>query len=133
MINSGWKLAAVAVGMFAAGFAARGTMATDVAYAQGANRVFEMRTYTANPGKFDALKARFRDHTVKLFEKHGMNTTLVYILAYPSREAAKKSWAAFGADPDWQKARAESEKDGPILVSRPESVYLNPADFSAIK
>lgn len=147
MINSGWKLAAVAVGMFAAGFAARGTMATDIAYAQGANRVFEMRTYTANPGKFDALKARFRDHTIKLFEKHGMtnigywipadgekaNTTLVYILAYPSREAAKKSWAAFGADPDWQKARAESEKDGPILASRPESVYLNPADFSTIK
>ena len=147
MINSGWKLAAVAVGMFAAGFAARGTMATDVAYAQGANRVFEMRTYTANPGKFDALKARFRDHTIKLFEKHGMtnigywipadgekaNNTLVYILAYPSREAAKKSWAAFGADPDWQKARAESEKDGAILVGRPESVYLNPADFSTIK
>jgi hypothetical protein len=146
MINSRWSVAAVAVGMFAAGFATRATLTPDVAYAQG-NRVFEMRTYTAAPGRFEALKTRFRDHTMRLFEKHGMTnigywipadapnseTTLVYILAYPSREAAKKSWADFRADPEWQKAAKESEKDGKILAKSPESVFLNPADFSQIK
>src|SRR5687768_15053191 len=71
MIKSTWSVAAVAVGMFAAGFATRATLTPDVAYAQG-NRVFELRTYTAPEGKFDALKTRFRDHTVRLFEKHGM-------------------------------------------------------------
>src|SRR5438034_7759041 len=86
-------------------------------------RVFEMRTYYANPGKMEALHARFRNHTNKLFVKHGMTLIgywsptdpkqaedkLIYILAYPSKEAADKSWKAFRADPDWKKARAESE------------------------
>ncbi len=109
-------------------------------------RVFEMRTYYAKPGKMKALHARFRDHTVKLFEKHGMTVVgfwspidkdaaenkMVYILAYPSEEAAKKSWADFRVDPDWKKAAMESEKDGP-LVEKVESVYLNPTDYSPIK
>jgi hypothetical protein len=109
-------------------------------------RVFEMRTYYAHPGKMDALHARFRDHTCKLFEKHGMTCVgfwspidskqaeekMVYILAYPSREAAKKSWSDFVNDPDWKKAKAVSEVGGP-LVARVESVYLNPTDYSAIK
>src|SRR5687768_11165773 len=109
-------------------------------------RVFEMRTYYANPGKMEALHARFRDHTCKLFEKHGMTLIgfwspidakqaeekMVYILAYPSREAAKKSWGDFGNDPDWKKAKAASEVNGP-LVAKVESVYLNPTDYSAIK
>jgi hypothetical protein len=109
-------------------------------------RVFEMRTYYAATGKMDALNARFRDHTCKLFKKHGMeiigfwNPTdakeaekkLVYILAYPSKEAADKSWAAFREDPEWKKALAESEKDGK-LVDKVESVYLNPTDYSPIK
>src|SRR4030088_1340655 len=78
-------------------------------------RVFEMRTYYANPGKMDALHARFRDHTNKLFVKHGMTLIgfwspidakeaeekMIYILAYPSKDAAKKSWDAFKSDPDW--------------------------------
>src|SRR5436190_16708613 len=88
-------------------------------------RVFELRTYYANPGKMEALHARFRDHTNKLFEKHGLTIIgfwspidpkeaqekLIYILAFPSREAAKQSWAAFQADPDWKAAKAASEKD----------------------
>src|ERR1041384_3579756 len=92
-------------------------------------RVFEMRTYYANPGKMEALHARFRDHTNKLFVKHGMaligfwspidpkqaEETMVYILAYPSKEAADKSWAEFRKDPDWIAARTASEKDG-VLV-----------------
>jgi hypothetical protein len=109
-------------------------------------RVFEMRTYYANPGKMQALHARFRDHTCKLFEKHGITLVgfwspidkekseevLVYILAYPSKEAADKSWKAFREDADWIKAKAESEKDGG-LVKKVESVFLKGTDYSKIK
>jgi hypothetical protein len=110
-------------------------------------RVFELRTYTAAPGKLDALNARFRDHTNNLFKKHGMTIIgfwmpapqkegeekLIYILAYPSKEAAEKSWKGFLGDPEWLKARAESEKNGPLLAKRPESVYMTPTDYSPIK
>ena len=105
-----------------------------------------MRTYYAHPGKMNALHARFRDHTNKLFVKHGMTLIgywspidskqaeqkLIYILAYPSKEAADKSWDAFRKDPDWNAARKASEKDGP-LVAKVESVYMNPTDYSPIK
>jgi len=109
-------------------------------------RVFEMRTYYAHPGRMKAMHERFRNHTCKLFEKHGMTLIgfwspldakqseekMVYLLAYSSKEAADKSWAGFRKDPDWIKARDASEKDGPI-VAKIESVYLNPTDYSAIK
>jgi len=113
---------------------------------QPASKVYEMRTYTAADGKFDAVNARFRDHTLKLFEKHGMKnvgywtpsegplvgTTLIYILEHESRDAARKSWAAFSADPDWQKAKAASEANGRI-VAKAESVFLTATDYSPIK
>jgi hypothetical protein len=104
-------------------------------------RLFEMRTYFAAPGKLDDLHARFRDHTVKLFAKHGMENIgywtpvdngeqkLIYLLAYPSREARDRSWKAFMADPDWQKAARASEANG-RLVARIESIFLNPTDYS---
>ena len=108
-------------------------------------RCYEMRIYYAAPGKLDALNSRFRDHTCKLFEKHGMvnigywlpmtntDNKLVYLLAYPDREAREKSWKAFGADPDWQSAYKQSEKDGK-LVAKAESIFLAATDFSpAIK
>ena len=109
-------------------------------------RVYELRTYTCHPGKLEALKTRFRDHTIRIFNRHNMESvgywvpadgeksqnTLIYILAHPSREAAEKNWAAFRADPEWVKARTESEAAGPIVV-RVESVYMNPADFSKLK
>ena len=109
--------------------------------------VYEMRTYTANDGKFGNLNARFRDHTLRIFAKHNMKsvgywtplegptaeTTLIYILEHPSREEARKNWAAFSADPEWQKVRAESEAAGRILAKAPESVFLTPTDYSAIK
>ncbi len=113
-----------------------------------ATRFFEYRKYTTNPGKLDALLARFRNHTNALFEKHGMtligywipadeklsSNTLVYILAYPSKEARDQSWKDFQADPDWQKAKADSEKDGPILIKNGvESHFMTPTDFSPIK
>ncbi len=104
-------------------------------------RCFEMRTYYAAPGKLDDLLARFRDHTVKLFEKHGItnigywvpventDNKLVYVIAFPSREAHDKSWKEFGADPDWQAARKASEENGKLLT-KVESVFLNATDFS---
>jgi NIPSNAP len=109
-------------------------------------RVFELRTYYANPGKMAALHARFRDHTTKLFEKHGMTVVgfwspidkdkseevLVYLLAFPGKEAADKAWKAFREDPDWKKVKADSEKDGP-LVKKIESVFLTPTDYSKLK
>jgi hypothetical protein len=109
-------------------------------------RIFEMRTYFAAPGKMEALHARFRNHTCKLFEKHGMtligfwspsdpkeaDKKMVYILAFPSKEAADKSWKAFREDPVWNAAREASEKNGK-LVDKVESVYLNPTDYSPLK
>jgi hypothetical protein len=110
------------------------------------DRVFELRIYHANPGKMKALHARFRDTTNKLFRKHGMEIIgfwsptkeedaekkLYYILAYPSKEAADKSWKAFREDPDWTTAKAASEKDG-VLVAKVESIYMNPTDYSPLK
>ena len=104
-------------------------------------RFFEMRTYYAAPGKLDDLLARFRNHTTKLFEKHGMENIgywvpltnsenkLIYVMAYPSREARDKSWKEFMSDSEWQAAAKESEKNGK-LVSRAESVYMAATDFS---
>jgi hypothetical protein len=106
-------------------------------------RVFELRTYYAAQGKMDALNARFREHTNALFKKHGMEIigfwtdekrpdVLIYILAFPGKEAAEKSWKEFREDPDWIKAKEESEKDGK-LVDKVESVFMNPTDYSPIK
>lgn len=108
-------------------------------------RVYELRTYTCYEGKLDALKARFRDHTITIFKRHGMEsvgywvpqderskTTLIYILVHPSREAADKHWAEFQADPEWQKVRADSEANGKI-VQHVDRVFLTPADFSALQ
>jgi hypothetical protein len=114
--------------------------------AQNAGRVFEMRTYTAPDGKLPELQARFRNHTMRIFERHGMknvgywvpqdapakDNTLIYIISHESREAAKKSWAAFGADPEWQKIAKESQINGKI-VANITSVYMDPADYSPIK
>jgi hypothetical protein len=116
------------------------------AHAQTKDRVFELRTYTAEDGKLEALHARFRDHTTKIFQKHGMTNvgywspadeplaknTLVYLLAFPSREAAKQSWAAFRNDPEWKKVQAESEAQGK-LVKKVDSVFMNPTDYSPLK
>jgi hypothetical protein len=115
-----------------------------LAFAQ--SRVYELRTYTCYDGKLEALKARFRDHTIAIFKRHGMESigywvpqdpeksknTLIYILAHPSLEAAQKNWDAFRADPEWVKAKADSETAGPI-VQKTESVYMNPTEFSVLK
>ncbi|HIN54023.1 MAG TPA: NIPSNAP family protein [Planctomycetes bacterium] len=104
--------------------------------------VYELRTYTTNAGKLDNLNARFRDHTVALFEKHGIQSigywvpvakenTLVYVIKHKSRDTAKASWQAFIADPAWKKVARESQLDGNILAKAPESVYMETTDYSA--
>jgi hypothetical protein len=125
------------------GFAQTPTLADE-----GKGRVFELRTYVAVPGKLDALNARFRDHTLALFKKHGMEVvgfwtptnketgadTLVYVLAHKSRAAADESWKAFRADPVWISAKqaSEAKANGP-LTSKVESVYLAATDYSPLK
>jgi hypothetical protein len=94
------------------------------------SRVFEIRTYTTAEGKLGDLHRRFREHTLKLFERHGMvnvaywtpqdpkeaSNTLIYVLSHQSRQAAAQSWAAFSADPEWNQVRAASEANGRIVV-----------------
>jgi hypothetical protein len=121
--------------------------AADPAPAAGeSGRYFELRKYYAMPGKLADLDARFRDHTCRLFEKHGMeiigfwrpiegpdaDRTLVYILAYPDREARAASWKGFQNDPEWKAARDASERKGKI-VEKIESTFMRATDYSAIK
>jgi hypothetical protein len=109
-------------------------------------RVFEIRTYTTAEGKLETLNTRFREHTMKLFERHGMRNvgywvprdaplaghTLIYILAHNSREAAKKSWDEFNNDPEWKQVKAASEANGPVVV-KVESVFVDATDYSPLK
>jgi hypothetical protein len=114
-------------------------------FAFPADRVFELRTYHCFPGKLETLKTRFRDHTIRIFKKHGMESigywvpqneghdnTLIYIIAHASRDQAKKNWDDFRNDPEWKKVAADSEANGKI-VEKVDSVYMDPADFSHIK
>jgi hypothetical protein len=112
----------------------------------GQSRVYELRTYTCYDGKLDALKARFRDHTIDIFKRHGIESigywvpedpeksknTLVYIVAHSSRSAADKNWKEFRDDPEWKKVAADSEANGKI-VQKVESVFMDPTDFSKLK
>ena len=105
--------------------------------------VFELRTYTANEGKMDDLLTRFRDHTLAIFESHGMKNIgywltegddkkLVYIISHKDRDAARASWAAFRKDPKWQAAFKASRVNGK-LVKKVESQFLTATDFSKLK
>jgi len=112
--------------------------------ADAQDRVYELRTYTTHEGKLENLHARFRDHTMELFEKQGMqnhaywvptegeraDNTLVYIISHESMDAAQESWQAFREDSQWKQVATESEKDGKILAKRPDSIYMKPTDFS---
>jgi hypothetical protein len=138
------KIVMIALGgaVFASGFAA-GTALRAQAQSK---RVFELRTYTTHEGKLGDLNKRFRDHTMRIFKKHGMENiaywqpqdapdsqnTLIYVISHQSREAAKKSWADFQADPEWQKVSAESQVNGRI-VSKVVSVFMDATDYSPMK
>ncbi len=109
-------------------------------------RIFELRTYTAAEGKLPELSARFRDHTTRIFKKHNMEVvgywipqdpeksknTFVYILAFPSREAADKAWMDFQADPEWKKVAAESEANGK-LVLKVDRLFMDATPYSPMK
>jgi hypothetical protein len=144
MIHRTAGIITFALATFLAGYwsgSARSTV-----HAQNSDRVFELRTYHTYEGKLDTLAKRFREHTMEIFVRHGMTNigywfptdpplkgkTLVYMLAYPSHEAATKSWAEFRADPEWKKVSAASEENGKI-VEKVDSVFLTPTDFSQIK
>ncbi len=109
-------------------------------------RVFEIRTYHTFPGRLDALHKRFREHTMEIFQRHGMtnvaywtpqdspdkDNTLIYVISHASREQAKKNWDEFRNDPEWQKVSADSEKDGKI-VEKVDSVFADATDYSPLK
>jgi hypothetical protein len=112
-----------------------------------ANRVFELRVYHSPAGKLEDLKTRFRDHTIDIFKRHnitsigywtpqdadkGKDSTLIYLIAHPSREEAAKNWREFGRDPEWMQVAKASEANGKI-VEKIESTFLDPTDFSMIK
>lgn len=106
--------------------------------------IYELRIYYPAPGKLAALNTRFREHTLQLFARHGMRNVaywneqpteaapegrIVYVLAYPSRNARDTAWKAFGSDPEWRKVVSETEADGKI-VSKVDSIFMTMADYS---
>jgi hypothetical protein len=149
MIGKKLVLTLLFAAVFASGFILGSTnnqLAGLTAQAQAQARVFELRTYTSHEGRLQDVVNRFRDHTRTYFDRHGMvsigywtpqdaplsQNTLIYVLAHPSRDAAKKNWDAFRADADWQKARDASEVNGKI-VAKIESVFLSPTGYSGLK
>lgn len=105
---------------------------------------YELRVYHPHPGKLDELNARFRQHTLRIFAKHGMrnvaywveqpgepapNGKVIYVLAYPSREARDASWKAFVSDPEWLAIQSASEANGKI-VAKVDSTFMSLADYS---
>lgn len=147
MLKTNQKKLYVALAIFSLGvFAGNAGQFVSDASAQSSDRVFELRTYTTLPGRLDALHTRFEDHTIRIFERHGMtnigyfspqdeplaDNTLIYMLAHDSRKAADASWAAFIADPEWQEVAEASQVDGRI-IEKLERVYLDPTSFSQMK
>ena len=147
MLKNTWFVLGASTAIFVAGFSLGSLhQAGSIAHAQAGKHVYELRTYTAPEGKLGDLNKRFRDHTLSIFNKHGMKSviymtpqdapdsanTLVYVLEHPSREAAKKAWADFAADPEWVKVSAESQVNGRI-VSKVVSVFGDPTDYSPMK
>jgi len=135
---SAMLLMAFGVSVFTAGFAVG---------KEKNNRLYELRTYTTLPGRLPALNKRFSEHTMKLFEKHGMknvaywiptdealkDNTLIYVVSHASQEDADKNWKEFGEDPEWIKVRDASEADGKILAKPPERVFMRMTDYSPVR
>jgi hypothetical protein len=146
MLKNRYLVLGGATFIFLAGLTAGSLLQSRIAHAQAGKHVYELRTYTAPDGKLGELNSRFRDHTIRIFNKHGMKSvlymspqdapdsanTLIYILEHPSREAAKKAWADFQADPEWVKVSADSQVNGRI-VTKVVSVFGDPTDYSPMK
>ena len=147
MLKNTWFALGASTAIFVAGFSL-GSLRHDasVAHAQAGKHVYELRTYTAAEGKLGDLNARFRNHTIRIFNQHGMKSvlymtpqdapdsqnTLIYVLEHPSREAAKKAWADFQADPEWKKVAAESEANGK-LVLKVDRLFMDATPYSPMK
>jgi hypothetical protein len=141
-MNTTFRLVALAAFSFAAGSLLTRQMEVRAA----SPHVYELRVYHTLPGRLPALQTRFRDHTIEIFKRHHMTSvgywtpqdspqkdnTLIYILEHESRDAARKNWAAFAADPEWQAVAKASEADGKI-VEKVDSTYMDPTDYSQIK
>jgi len=141
-----WSTCVVALLSFAAGSLITARLAHMNQVRADSNRVFELRIYHTVPGKATALQAEFREKVTKWFAKHDLqavgywapvdapaaDNTFVYILAHPSREDAKKHWAAFQADPAFQEM-IKSQQGDAKLVEKVDSTYMNPVDFSPLK
>jgi hypothetical protein len=135
---AGLVVAAFAIGVYAGG----GERAT----AQGNGHVFELRTYTTAEGKLQTLSDRFRDRTLTIFKKHGMRAvgawiptdaphsanTLVFLMEWPNRAEADRTWQEFGEDPAWKSLVAETEKDG-RLWTKLDRLWMQPTEYSAMK
>lgn len=125
--------------------------ATTAAKAPADTKLYELRFYVTNPGKLPDLNARFRDHTLRLFEKHGMENIiywtvaegdktdgddaanmLVYIIAHQDEAAKDASWKAFREDPEWKAAAKKSEENGKILAKPPRAIFMTATEFSAL-
>jgi hypothetical protein len=146
MLKNTWFVIGASTAIFVAGFSLGSVRQAGTAHAQAGKHVYELRTYTAPEGKLGDLNARFRNHTLRIFAKHGMKNvlymtpqdapdsqnTLIYVLEHQSREAAKKSWDAFRTDPEWQKVAKETTANGPI-TSKIVSVFGDPTDYSPMK
>ena len=146
MITTAWIRFAGSASLVLFGFALGMVVKPATEVRAQSPRVFELRTYTAPDGRLGDLHARFRNHTLRIFQNHGMTNvayfspldaplsqnTLVYLLAHSSRETAKKSWDAFRNDPEWKKVAAETQANGPI-VAKVESVFLEATDYSPMK
>ena len=140
------RVATLVLAAFAAGFGVHSLVSPLTVSAQSP-RVFEIRTYTSpDATKLQALHARFRNHTMRIFKKHGMTSvgyfapqdaplsqnTLIYVISHASREQAKKNWDEFRNDPEWKAVSAASEADGKI-VEKVESVFVDATDYSPMK
>ncbi len=130
-----------AVALLAGGSAG---FATGTTYRAADARVYELRIYTVLPGRLPALHKRFAEHTMAIFERHGMrnemywvpldsarrDNTLIYVISHESREAADRNWQAFASDPEWIVARDASEADGKILAKAPERTFMTRTEYS---
>jgi hypothetical protein len=118
---------------------------TAVGGSNSSHHVYELRIYHVQPGKIDALRSRFGDHTDAILKRHDMKSVgywvpedapasqnlFIYILEHPSRQEAEKNWAAFQADSEWKKVKADSEAQGP-LVDHIDRYFMDPTSFSAL-
>jgi hypothetical protein len=140
-----FQITVLTAAAFAGGWMAARVAAPAKVEAQS-NRVFELRVYHANPGKLAGLQKMFHDATLPMFKKHGITSigywvpqdapesenTWIYIVAHPSREEAKKNWAAFQADPEWQSMSKAAQADGKF-VEKIDSTFMDPASISPVK